>query len=306
MTTSVKNFLVGSLSHGGPRETNEDTVLSIQLRDGRWLAAVADGMGGLARGDLASKTALGALYRHLSEGTDLVAATLAANAAVFEETRDQPLGTTVVAALLTGTMVEIANVGDSRAYHLDSLGLVQVTQDHTMGLEAVRDGSVTEGLVGSSPWAGALSRHLGVEEEVGVDYFGPFDLHEGGWILLCSDGLHRVFSTEDLEAILIKESDPEEAARRLVEEALERNTEDNVSVALMFRPGRTRDMALSGDPHRGRSPWNPERLLIQPRRSRQRGRRRRKPLALRISLVAIPVLIGLVLALIWWFSSGTG
>ena len=174
-----------------------------------------------------------------------------------------------------------------------------------MGLEAVRDGSVTEGLVESSPWAGALSRHLGAEEEVEVDYFGPFDLHEGGWLLLCSDGLHRVFSIHELEAILIRESDPEEAARRLVEEALERNTKDNVSVALMFRPGRTRDKAPSGDPYKGLSPWKPERLLIQPRRLRQKGRRR-KPLAIRILWVVIPLLIGLGLALMWWFTSGTG
>jgi len=305
MTAFGKDLLFSSLSHGGPRETNQDTVLSIELPDGRWLTAVADGMGGLAKGEQASKTALGALYRHLSEGAGLVDAIIEANVAVFEEAQGQQSGTTVVAAILTGNVVEIANVGDSRAYHLDPLGLVQVTQDHTMGVEAVQDGSVTESQLASSPWAAALSRHLGAGKEVKVDHYGPFDIHEGGWLLLCSDGLYRVLSADELEAILFKESNPEEAARRLVEEALERNTEDNVSVALVFRPGRTGDTALAGDPHRGLSPWNPERLLIQPQRSRQRGRRR-KPLAIGLSLVVLPLLIGLVIALRWWFSSGTG
>lgn len=305
MTDSVKDLLFGFHSHRGPRDANQDTVLSVALPDGRWLAAVADGMGGLAKGELASKTALGALYKHLSEGAGLVVAMMDANTAVYEEVEGQHLGTTVVAALLTGNVAEIANVGDSRAYHLDPLGLVQVTQDHTMGEEAVQDGMVTEGQLESSPWAGALSRYLGAEEAVEVDYFGPFDILEGGWLLLCSDGLHRVFSTDEMEAVLSKELNPEEAARRLVKEALDRNTEDNVSVALVFRPGGTRDMVPSGEPNRKPPPWNPGRFLNRPLRPRSK-KKTRKLLAVILSLVAIPLLFGIVMALRWWFSARAG
>jgi serine/threonine protein phosphatase PrpC len=305
MTASVKDLLFGSHSHRGPRETNQDTVLSIAIADHRWLVAVADGMGGLAKGELASKTALGALYQHLSDGAGLVTAIMEANAAVHEEAKGQKIGTTLVAALLTGNVAEVANVGDSRAYLFDSLGLLQVTQDHTMGEEAVRDGSINASQLASSPWAGALSRYLGADEGVVVDHFGPFEIHEGGRLLLCSDGLHRVFSTDEMEAFLSKVSNPEEGARRLVEEALERNTEDNVSVALVFRPGGNRATAPSAGSPKRPSPWNPESLLIKPRRLRPR-KKSRKSLAIIFFLVVIPLLIGIVMVLRRWFSAGAG
>jgi len=305
MTAAAGDLLFGFHSHEGPREANQDTVLSIALPDGRWLAAVADGMGGLERGGLASRTALGAVYRHLSAGAGLVAAMIEANAAVYEEAKGQKLGTTVVAALVAGNLAEIANVGDSRAYHFDPLGLVQVTQDHTKGEEAVRDGSVTEGELASSPWAGALSRYLGAEEAVEVDYFGPLDIHEGGWLLLCSDGLHRVFQTEEMEAVLSNESNPEAAARRFVEAALERSTEDNVSVALVFRPRETVAMVPSGKPNRRQPSWKPETFVGEPRRPRS-NRKTGRALAVRISLGVAPLLIGIVVALRWWFSARAG
>ena len=77
-------LVFGDKTHEGPREVNQDTVLSIRLPDERWLLAVADGMGGLEEGGLASETALGALYRSLSKGADLLTAANDANQAVIK------------------------------------------------------------------------------------------------------------------------------------------------------------------------------------------------------------------------------
>ena len=296
----MTKLLFGFRTHKGPREVNEDTVLSIELPDGRWLVAVADGMGGLAKGELAGKTALGALYRHLSEGAGLVAAMREANAAVFKESQSQELGTTLVAALLSGTQAEIANVGDSRAYHFDPLGLVQVTRDHTIGEEAAREGSVTEEELASMTWAEALSRYLGGKEEVEVDHFGPLEIQEGGWLLLCSDGLHKVVSADELERFLNGESDPKIAVERLVELALEKKTGDNVSVALVYCPKDVGVIGSRGSSGGTPTAWNPERFLSDPKRSWKRKKRR--PLAIIIPLVLIPLLVGIVVALRWWLS----
>jgi len=300
MTAHRPTLLFGSYSHKGPRETNEDTVLSIGLADGRRLVAVADGMGGLTKGELAGKTALGALYRHLNEGVGLKEAMAEANAAVHKEAKGQEMGTTLVAAVLSGAAAEIANVGDSRAYHLDPLGLVQVTRDHTLGEEAIQNGTVTEEEMASSPLAGALTRYLGSGERVEADLFGPVEIHEGGWLLLCSDGLYKVFSDEELESRLTSEVDPEDAARGLVDGALERETSDNVSAVLVFRSEEEDEGPIpTAATETPSAPWNPEKYI-----SKSRPMRKKKkwgPLALRIFLILIPLLIGLVLALRWWF-----
>jgi len=229
-------FSFGFHTDPGPRETNQDTVLSIALPERRWLLAVADGMGGLVEGELASKEALKTLYQSLLEGNTLVESIQNANSAVFELADGRTMGTTLVAAVLQGTVAEVANVGDSRAYQLDPFGLVQITRDHTVG-EKAPDGLNAPALdAASARWAGALARFIGAEETVDVDVFEPLHVHEGGWILLSSDGLHDVLSTSDMESALKDVSSPQEVARDLVERALARDTPDNVSVALAFRP----------------------------------------------------------------------
>jgi serine/threonine protein phosphatase PrpC len=243
------------------------------------------------------------LAESLSGGGSLVGAVQSANAAVHLEAQDQAMGTTLVAALLDGTRAEIAHVGDSRAYHLDPLGLVQITRDHTMGREAAEAGALEESRAAPDRWTGALARFLGAEDLVEVEHHGILELHEGDWLLLCTDGLHRVLSTSDLEDSLTGETDPAEASQRLVETALERNSEDNVSVALVHRPGKERSPMASSPPPRRENHWDPEALLE--RSPRTTMRRRRMRLWTIITLVVIPVVIILGLSLIWAWSPGT-
>lgn len=305
MTASFGPLLLGHHTHQGPRENNQDTVLSINLQDDRWLLAVADGMGGLEQGELASKTALGALYRSLLAGANLVDAAREANAAVIREAHGEVMGTTLVAAVISGNQVEIVNVGDSRAYHSDLLGLIQITTDHTMAEEAARDGSLAMSELdggNSNRWAGALARYLGAAETVEVDRFGPLDLLEGGWLLLCSDGLHGVMSLDEIDSFLMRHADAGKAAIGLVEEALERNSGDNVSVALAHWPD---PVAQPGSPVPSRprtSAWKPERILIRsPRTKPPRGK---LALAGLVFLIVIPLMIALVFFLDWILSPG--
>jgi len=105
-----------------------------------------------------------------------------------------------------------------------------------MGEEAVRHGTSQGTHLVPDRWAGALSRYLGAKETVQADTFGPLLLEEGDWLLLCSDGLHKVLDKEDIETQLKQAADPGRAAVDLVQMALARATDDNVSVALVYRP----------------------------------------------------------------------
>jgi serine/threonine protein phosphatase PrpC len=302
MTQSFGPYLIGHGTHPGPRESNQDTVLSIGLPDDRWLLAVADGMGGLEEGELASQVALSALYKALCEGSSLEEAVREANTAVNREADGRVMGTTLVAAILSGRQVQIANVGDSRAYNSDLLGLLQVTRDHTMAEEAALTGEILFHEPGDGPnrWAGALARYLGAEDDVEVDSFGPLDLLEGGWLLLCSDGLHGVMSLDEIDAFLVGQTDAEKAAEGLIEEALARKTGDNVSVALAGWPDLSAVPAPAPRQKDPVSPWKPERILIQSPRTKTPTH----PFvtAGKIFLVVVPLMIALVFFLNWILS----
>ncbi len=302
MSTPFGPYRSGHHTHEGPRDTNQDTVLSIALSEDRWLLAVADGMGGLEEGELASKTALGTLYKSLLGGADLVPAVQEANRAVEQEAQGRQMGTTLVAAVVSGTRAEIVNVGDSRAYQSDLLGLIQITQDHTMAYEAERDGSLPFGGIDdeSGRWGSALARYLGSGGEIQVDRFGPLDLLEGGWLLLCSDGLHGVLSVDDIDSVLVEHSDPGEAAVALVEEALARKTGDNVSVALFHWPDSSPVQRPSVQRRPRSSGSRGEKILISTRKNR--SSRKVLRLAFRTFLILIPLAAALYFLRDWALS----
>ncbi|MCJ7630517.1 MAG: hypothetical protein MUO50_19255, partial [Longimicrobiales bacterium] len=136
--------------------------------------------------------------------------------------------------------------------------------------------------------------------------FGPLDLLEGGWLLLCSDGLHGVMPLDEIDAFLVRQADAERAAAGLVEEALARKTGDNVSVALACWPDPSAMPASSGGGRSSggrRSPekaWRPERILI--RSPRSKPSRSTVALAIRVLLVVVPLTIALVFLFDWIFS----
>ena len=228
------------LSEPGRRRVNQDAVLVAQLTGNAELIAVADGMGGHSGGEIASSCALQVLRDALADGQDLVSAVRMANTAVYQQANSnldlQGMGTTLVALLRRENFYSLVNVGDSRAYRVDADGIRQLTEDHSFLAEAIRTGSLTLEEAENSPWRNAVTRAVGTDPELEIDCFGPFDAQEPHAVLLCSDGVYRALSDDDLSRIVLTRP-LREAVRAIVASAYEAGSEDNISVALaLFGP----------------------------------------------------------------------
>lgn len=222
------------------RERNEDAAAALTLPDGSRLLAVADGLGGHPGGEIASRTAIGALAERLrtqppsDPAEALHDAFEEANRAVRAEQQGPRarMGTTLVAALVCGSRAWTANVGDSRAYlvTLDGGGARRLTEDHSWVEEQIRAGLLEP----DDPLA-ALNRHvitraIGLAEEAGTDLHGPIELPDPCLLLLSSDGLHGVLDDEAI-ARVVAESGGDYAAD-LIGAVLDHGAPDNVAVAL--------------------------------------------------------------------------
>jgi len=221
-------------SIAGQRPYQEDSVLAHNLPDGRVLVAVADGMGGHAAGEVASALALEMLVSALEDGAELADAFTRANSEVHQRAREpgkQGMGTTLVAALVDNGEYLVANVGDSRGYLISESGIRQLTEDHSFVAEAVKRGQSEEEAM-ATPWKDALTRSIGTDENVDVDVFGPFPVKDGTALLICSDGLYKTLTDDDLARIYEQSGGPRGAAQSLVSSAFESGSDDNISVVI--------------------------------------------------------------------------
>jgi len=218
----------------GKRPYQEDSVFADVLTDGRTLVAVADGMGGHAAGEVASALALRTLQDALAEGKEIGDAFRLANDRVRHmatEPGKQGMGTTMVAVLVEGAQFRVANVGDSRAYLVSANGIRQMTDDHSFVAEAMKRGqSRAEAM--ATPWRDALTRSIGTDEEVEVDVFGPFPLESDAAFVICSDGLYKTLSDDDLRDLFVQSGGPRGAAQAMVTAAFDGGSDDNISVAI--------------------------------------------------------------------------
>jgi protein phosphatase len=231
-------------SEMGLRSANQDAVAVRKLPGRREVAAVCDGMGSHQAGAQASHMALDALVRSLTDGAELSASIQSANRAVHREassdTSKKGMGTTMVALLIEGESYWVGNVGDSRAYRIDSHGVQQITHDHSFVAEAVQSGEMSAAEAARSPWRNAITRNVGAEPEVEVDLFGDFSTTDPHVVVLCTDGLHGVLQAEDVERTVRETADIRDVARALCDEAIRRGSKDNVTVAaLSFGGGLT-------------------------------------------------------------------
>ncbi len=245
------NWQAFGLSNTGRlRVNNEDSVLVSPLRGGGWLLIVADGMGGAEAGEVASATSA-VLVRELIENhllanpqpmtdhrTPLAQAVEAANATIYGRSRAQPqlrgMGCTLTVALVQGTCLEVAQVGDSRAYRLTAdRQFQQLTLDHTMVEHMVRQGFITPEEALQHPLRNQLYRAVGTDPILEVDTF-IYALQPTDRLLLCSDGLTLHCADEEIAGILGVARSPESAAKALVGRTLDYGAEDNVSVAVLM------------------------------------------------------------------------
>jgi len=219
---------------GRVREGNEDSFLvDERLR----LFAVADGMGGHRAGEVASATALEALRAAVASGRALDDAIASANDAVYAKAADDSglrgMGTTLTAVVASGDgVLVVGHVGDSRAYLVHGGELDQITEDHSLVEELVREGRLTPEQAVVHPQRSIITRALGIDPTVEVDVY-PVELRPGDRILLCSDGLTTMVRPVEIATILRREPDPGRAADLLVDAANAAGGEDNITTIVV-------------------------------------------------------------------------
>jgi Serine/threonine protein phosphatase len=249
-------------SVGQVRENNEDTV-HLWATDHFALAVVADGMGGAAAGEEASRLAVeavaaglhmtdenaGAGFTLMSDETiidQLRAAIHAGNSSIVERAASDPqlrgMGTTVTLALVRGLQALIAHVGDSRAYLIESRTrhITQITADHSFVEALVSAGHLTQEQAEEHPMRNVLYRALGQAGEIDIDVF-EVRLRVNDRIILCTDGLTRHVKPHEIAQIALTHDDPDAAVDALVELANTRGGEDNISVILIQAAGTQND-----------------------------------------------------------------
>ncbi|MEU5907608.1 protein phosphatase 2C domain-containing protein [Micromonospora sp. NPDC047467] len=235
MTLKLRS--VGTSDRGLIRSGNQDA-----LHAGTWLVAVADGMGGMAAGDLASaltidavapldvETPEDALVAALQGGIAL--ATTRIRQAVAEDPERQGMGTTLTALLFarTGTCLALAHVGDSRAYLFREGVLKQVTRDDTFVQMLVDQGVITADQASSHPRRAVVTQAL-QGENVSPSYATMVPRAGDRW-LLCSDGLSNVVRPDTLAEVLTTYPDRAACAGKLIDLALHAGGPDNVTVVV--------------------------------------------------------------------------
>jgi len=218
---------------GQHRERQEDSVLCQPP-----LFVVADGMGGLVGGDLASQTAVNTLLSYASEIKDEVTLTDAIQEAnkkveALQEERKLPqIGTTAVAGLIGNNTMLIANVGDSRAYVLSQGALFQVTRDHSAVQDMVDKGELLPEEAATHPKSGVITRWLGIEGALKIDTYAT-PLRAGDRWLFCSDGLYDMVKQNDILQIMLRSKEIEVCTRSLVDAANKQGGTDNISVIVV-------------------------------------------------------------------------
>jgi serine/threonine protein phosphatase PrpC len=245
------NLEFAELSDQGPsRDHNEDCVghflpgSESEAQTRGWLFAVADGVGGQDRGEVASATAVNSLISEfksaaVSEMPNVLLQRLvqSANTRVYEEGSGRGSGlatiaTTIVACIFRFDRVTVAHAGDSRCYLIRRGQTTPLTRDHTVANEQARLGILSNRQAARAPTSHILSRSLGTELFVNVDVSEHL-LLAGDVLLLCSDGMHGSVEPLDMSEIVSRAPDLNDAAKRLVAIANERDGSDNVSIQLI-------------------------------------------------------------------------
>lgn len=227
--------LVGSRTDiGRVRTHNEDSFIVSPP-----LYAVADGMGGHEAGEVASEIAIETLVQQAPPQADVQAlgrAVRSSNDAVLRGVEDgrgkEGMGTTMTAAVVEGTSIAIAQVGDSRAYLLHSGVLQKITRDHSLVADLIDSGAITEDEARYHPKRSVITRALGSDENMTPDLY-EFTASPGDRLLLCSDGLTGMLEDERIRQLLADCGTPQECADALIDAANDGGGHDNITAIIV-------------------------------------------------------------------------
>lgn len=228
------------------RGNNEDFHAALAVGEDA-VFVIADGMGGHAVGELASRTAveyvLSSLPRELEaakskkEIEDVLHLMVEkANVKVYLESLDKNenrgMGTTLTIAVIRDWRLYISHIGDCRVYLLHGSSLDRLTVDHTLVQELIETGTITEEEGRTHPKRHILVKSLGVNEYMSPDTYS-FDITEGDLIMMCSDGLYGYVPETEIRSILRRHKDLDACAAQLITAANKAGGKDNITVILI-------------------------------------------------------------------------
>ena len=244
-------FFYGESDIGLIRRENQDSFVFSQIKEGCFLAAVLDGMGGLSSGLVASTLAKETLTEYLTAAlkncdilrlSDTQIKNIISDAVAYashivytqslKTAEHKSMGTTLAAILFTPKKVYIFNVGDSRVYAIVSGKLHLLTCDHTLMRYLVDTKQITENEAQNHPQRHVLTKAIGTEDFVSPD-ISTLSLSKAKHYLICSDGLILHVSDHETENILKEKSSPEEKVNRLISLTKERGARDNTTVLII-------------------------------------------------------------------------
>jgi len=227
---------------GKVRKNNEDRL---GLWEDLGLFVVADGMGGHQAGEIASQMAVDTLESYFSERNEfkpeetkelLKEAIEKANEKIYLKAHQHKelrgMGTTITTGYLWNNQLVIGQIGDSRAYRIDSKEIVQLTEDHSLVNELLKKGGLTEEEALKHPQKNVLTRALGVDINIETDIY-EYILKDGDSLLFCTDGLSGMVKKEEMKEIILKDLSIDKKAQELVNLALTRGGNDNISLILL-------------------------------------------------------------------------
>lgn len=246
----MKLEIFGKSDAGKVRTNNEDGFL---IDEEISLFTIADGMGGHNSGEVASKMAVnvicdsmrrfilngqkaifGKVNPQLSEHTNQLGSSIRlSNQFIYETARSkthyQGMGTTVDSALIQKNKISIGHIGDSRIYLVREGVLHQLTQDHSLVAEQVRQGLLTKEEGEKSHLKNILTRALGVDESVEVDLI-EMDCYDGDLLIACTDGLNRMVTDEEILNTVRQMKNPKMIVEHLIDLANAAGGMDNITV----------------------------------------------------------------------------
>ena len=239
----------GITHRGAVRNENQDRIRYSQIGSDILTAVLCDGMGGANAGSVASTIASDTFMSHAANSIDgsstpsdmhtiLTEAVNYANIKVYDRAfadfACMGMGSTLVGLLVNGKRACVVNVGDSRAYLIGKRRITQITRDHSLVEDMVSRGKITRAQALNHPQRNIITRAIGVEASVSSDLF-DIKLSSGNRILLCSDGLSNLISSEEMLLISGNNQTPEKTCEALVELALKRGAPDNITVFVAER-----------------------------------------------------------------------
>lgn len=230
------------MTHIGLKRTNNQDYFLINFNYN--LCIVADGMGGHQLGEVASIIAVNVFEKKFKDMVDkgisvnyaLKNAAEQANKIIYDYSRKRlcfdKMGTTLTASAIRNNSLHIAHIGDSRAYLINETSVTLLTPDHSYVGELLRSGNISEKDAEIHPMKNILTKALGIESDISFDIL-EFPFKKSNYLLLCTDGLYNAVGKKEMQEIIFSDSNLKQSASSLIDKALSRGGNDNITVVLV-------------------------------------------------------------------------